>query len=163
MIEIAFPTIELIVDTIIQRSPSSIRISLDFSMHFAGGLIATFHAVDEAYREHGIDLEKISGTAARARANYVEVGRNRLGWPRQARTTHEIAQNDPLATAFNQLPLRHTPRIWLTGCRISIPGSVLPPTCSERRNSMRNPLLDRLARHFQHPRLSVLQPAADGL
>ncbi|WP_426409426.1 hypothetical protein [Bradyrhizobium ganzhouense] len=58
MIEIAFPTIELIVDTIIQRSPSSIRISLDFNMHFAGGLIATFHAVDEAYREHGIDLEK---------------------------------------------------------------------------------------------------------
>jgi hybrid cluster-associated redox disulfide protein len=52
----AHPTSELTVDEVMQRWPSTIRVFLDFSMHCVGCPIATFHSVEEACREHGIDL-----------------------------------------------------------------------------------------------------------
>jgi hybrid cluster-associated redox disulfide protein len=58
MKKIALPSAELTVDTVMQRWPSTIRIFLDFGMHCVGCPIATFHSVDEACGEHGIDLEK---------------------------------------------------------------------------------------------------------
>jgi hybrid cluster-associated redox disulfide protein len=61
MKQIALPTTELTVDEVMQRWPSTIRVFLDFGMRCVGCPIATFHSVDEACREHGIDLEKFLG------------------------------------------------------------------------------------------------------
>ena len=58
MKKIALPTTDLTVDEVMQRWPSTIHIFLDFSMGCVGCPIATFHSIDDACREHSIDLEK---------------------------------------------------------------------------------------------------------
>jgi hybrid cluster-associated redox disulfide protein len=72
MKKIALPTTEMTVDNVMRRWPSTIRIFLDFGMHCVGCPIATFHSVDEACREHGIDpgrfLESLRATAQPAQA-----------------------------------------------------------------------------------------------
>jgi hybrid cluster-associated redox disulfide protein len=57
MKKIALPTAELTVDEVMQRWPATIRVFLDFDMQCVGCPIATFHSVEEACDEHGIDLE----------------------------------------------------------------------------------------------------------
>jgi hybrid cluster-associated redox disulfide protein len=57
MKKIALPSTEMTVDSVMHRWPSTIRVFLDFGMHCVGCPIATFHSVDEACTEHGIDLE----------------------------------------------------------------------------------------------------------
>jgi len=56
MKEITLPETEMTVDRVMQQWPSTIRCFLDFNMHCVGRPIATFHSVEEACREHGIDL-----------------------------------------------------------------------------------------------------------
>jgi hybrid cluster-associated redox disulfide protein len=56
MKEIALPEIEMTVDEVMRRWHSTIRVFMDFNMHCVGCPIATFHSVEEACREHGIDL-----------------------------------------------------------------------------------------------------------
>jgi hybrid cluster-associated redox disulfide protein len=50
------PTAEITVDEVMRRWPCTIRIFIDFNMHCVGCPIATFHSVEEACREHAIDL-----------------------------------------------------------------------------------------------------------
>ncbi len=57
MKKLAFPTAEQTVDDVMQRWPATIRVFLDFGLHCVGCPIATFHSVDEACGEHGVDLE----------------------------------------------------------------------------------------------------------
>jgi hybrid cluster-associated redox disulfide protein len=47
-----------LVDDIMQTAPHTIRVFLAFRMACVGCPIATFHTVDDACREHGIDREK---------------------------------------------------------------------------------------------------------
>ena len=68
MKKIALPATEMTVDTVMRRWPSTIRVFVDFGMRCVGCPIATFHSVDEACSEHGIDLGKFLWTAARDRA-----------------------------------------------------------------------------------------------
>ena len=48
-------TSDMTVDQVMKRWPASIRVFMDFRMGCVGCPIATFHSVDEASREHGID------------------------------------------------------------------------------------------------------------
>ena len=48
-------TPDMTVDLVMKRWPASIRVFMDFRMGCVGCPIATFHSVDEASREHGID------------------------------------------------------------------------------------------------------------
>lgn len=70
MKEIALLEAEMTVDQVMQQWPSTIRCFLDFNMHCVGCPIATFHSVEEACREHGIDLvtflRRVRAAAARA-------------------------------------------------------------------------------------------------
>jgi len=45
----------LIVDDVMTRWPVTIRVFLDFKLGCVGCPIASFHSVDDACREHGID------------------------------------------------------------------------------------------------------------
>ena len=47
-----------LVDDIMQSAPHTIRVFLAFRMACVGCPIATFHTVDDACREHGIDRKK---------------------------------------------------------------------------------------------------------
>jgi hybrid cluster-associated redox disulfide protein len=49
------PTLEMTVDHVMNRWPTSIRVFMDFKMSCVGCPIATFHSVEEASREHEID------------------------------------------------------------------------------------------------------------
>ena len=51
----SMPTLDMTVDQVMNRWPASIRVFMDFKMGCVGCPIATFHSVDEAGREHGID------------------------------------------------------------------------------------------------------------
>jgi hybrid cluster-associated redox disulfide protein len=57
MKKLAFPTTEQTVDDVMRRWPATIRVFIDFRMHCIGCPIATFHTVEDACSEHGIDLE----------------------------------------------------------------------------------------------------------
>jgi hybrid cluster-associated redox disulfide protein len=48
-------TAEMIVDDVMRRWPSTIRVFLDFRMRCVGCPIASFHSIDEACAEHGVD------------------------------------------------------------------------------------------------------------
>jgi hybrid cluster-associated redox disulfide protein len=48
---------DCLVDDVMRRWPASIRVFLDFRMGCVGCPIASFHSVDDACREHGIDRE----------------------------------------------------------------------------------------------------------
>src|SRR5262249_23230985 len=56
MKRIALPAAEITVDEVMRRWPATIRVFLDFNMHCIGCPMGTFHSVDEACREHGVDL-----------------------------------------------------------------------------------------------------------
>ncbi len=64
----AMPTAEMIVDEVMRRWQSTIRVFLDFRMRCVGCPIATFHSVDEACEEQDVDmfLPKIPETAKAA-------------------------------------------------------------------------------------------------
>jgi len=46
-----------LVDEVMSDSPDTMRVFLAFKMGCVGCPIATFHTVDDACREHGIDRE----------------------------------------------------------------------------------------------------------
>ena len=46
---------QLLVDDVMTRWPATIRVFLDFRLGCVGCPIASFHSVDDACREHGID------------------------------------------------------------------------------------------------------------
>lgn len=46
---------DMTVDEVMRRWPATIRAFLDSRMHCVGCPIATFHTVDDACREHGVD------------------------------------------------------------------------------------------------------------
>ena len=82
MEKIAFPTAEMTVDNVMRQWPSTIRVFVDFGMHCVGCPIATFHSVDEACREHGIDLGKFLERLGEARsAQMWGPGETAGGWP----------------------------------------------------------------------------------
>ena len=78
MRKLAFPTTEQTVDDVMRRWPSTIRVFIEFRMHCVGCPIATFHSVEEACSEHGIDLEAFLRSLHRAVQVPVEAG---LDWP----------------------------------------------------------------------------------
>jgi hybrid cluster-associated redox disulfide protein len=45
-----------LVDDVMRRSPGTIRVFLDFRMNCVGCPIASFHSVEDACREHGVDI-----------------------------------------------------------------------------------------------------------
>lgn len=45
----------LLVDEVMTRWPATIRVFLDFKLGCVGCPIASFHSVEDACREHGID------------------------------------------------------------------------------------------------------------
>jgi hybrid cluster-associated redox disulfide protein len=45
------------VDDVMSRWPATIRVFLDFRMSCVGCPIASFHSVDEACREHGVECD----------------------------------------------------------------------------------------------------------
>jgi hybrid cluster-associated redox disulfide protein len=46
-----------LVDDVMRLNPQTIRAFLEFGMHCVGCPIATFHTVDDACREHGVDRD----------------------------------------------------------------------------------------------------------
>jgi len=46
---------DMTVDEVMRRWPATIRAFLDHRMRCVGCPIATFHTVDDACREHGVD------------------------------------------------------------------------------------------------------------
>lgn len=48
-------TLDMTVDQVMKRWPASIRVFMDYRMSCVGCPIATFHSVEEASLEHGID------------------------------------------------------------------------------------------------------------
>jgi hybrid cluster-associated redox disulfide protein len=49
-------TADMMVDDVMRRWPSTLRVFLDFRMQCVGCPIATFHSVDEACDEHSVDV-----------------------------------------------------------------------------------------------------------
>jgi hybrid cluster-associated redox disulfide protein len=49
-------TPDMTVDEVMRRWPATIRVFIDNRMQCVGCPIATFHSVDDACREHGVDL-----------------------------------------------------------------------------------------------------------
>jgi hybrid cluster-associated redox disulfide protein len=45
-----------LVDEVMRRHPATIRVFLDYRMGCVGCPIGTFHTVEDACREHGMDL-----------------------------------------------------------------------------------------------------------
>jgi len=45
----------LLVDDVMTRWPATIRVFLDFKFNCVGCPIASFHSLDDACREHGVD------------------------------------------------------------------------------------------------------------
>ena len=50
--------ITTLVEDVMRRWPATIRVFLDHGMHCVGCPITSFHAVDDACREHGVDRTK---------------------------------------------------------------------------------------------------------
>ena len=67
MIKDAVAATDQMVDHVMRRWPSTIRVFLDFRMRCVGCPIATFHSVDEACDEHSVNraafLSKLRDTA----------------------------------------------------------------------------------------------------
>ena len=68
----------LLVDDVMTCWPATIRVFLDFKLGCIGCPIASFHSVDDACREHGIDadnfLAALRGAAASSAKRYVSPG-----------------------------------------------------------------------------------------
>ena len=60
-------TADMMVDDVMRRWPSTLRVFLDFRTRCVGCPIATFHSVDEACDEHSVNpaafLSKLRDTA----------------------------------------------------------------------------------------------------
>jgi hybrid cluster-associated redox disulfide protein len=50
-------TVEMTVDEVMRRWPSTIHIFLDFRMRCIGCPLAAFHSIDEACEEHDVDVD----------------------------------------------------------------------------------------------------------
>lgn len=61
-----------IVGEVMNAKPATIRVFLDFRMGCVGCPIATFHSVDDACKEHGVDRDEFLA-ALRATAEAVTV------------------------------------------------------------------------------------------
>ena len=48
----------LLVEDVMHRWPTTIRVFLDFKMGCVGCPIASFHDIDDACREHGVDRDR---------------------------------------------------------------------------------------------------------
>jgi len=48
----------LLVEDVMSRRPATIRTFLDFRMGCVGCPIASFHDIDDACREHGVDRDR---------------------------------------------------------------------------------------------------------
>lgn len=46
------------VEDVMSRRPATIRVFLDFKLGCVGCPIASFHDIDDACREHGVDRER---------------------------------------------------------------------------------------------------------
>ena len=57
-----------LVDDVMRRSPAAIRVFLDFRMNCVGCPIAGFHSVEDAAREHGIDVATLMSALRQAAA-----------------------------------------------------------------------------------------------
>ena len=62
------PTSDMTVDQVMNRWPASIRVFMDFKMGCVGCPIATFHSVEEASREHKVNLAAFLGALQAAGA-----------------------------------------------------------------------------------------------
>lgn len=60
------PTLDMTVDQIMKHWPASIRVFIDFRMNCVGCPIASFHSVDEAGREHAVDVVALLDALQRA-------------------------------------------------------------------------------------------------
>ena len=49
---------DTLVDDVMNACPATIRVFLDFKMGCVGCPISTFHTVDDACKEHGVDREE---------------------------------------------------------------------------------------------------------
>ena len=49
------PTVDMSIDDVVRRWPSTIRVFLDFRMRCVDCPIAAFHSIDEACAEHDPD------------------------------------------------------------------------------------------------------------
>ena len=58
----------LLVDDMMSRWPATIRVFLDFRMSCVGCPIASFHSVDEACREHGVECDDFMAALRNATA-----------------------------------------------------------------------------------------------
>jgi hybrid cluster-associated redox disulfide protein len=47
---------DMLVDDIMRQQPQAIRVFLDFRMKCVGCPIACFHTVEDACREHGVEM-----------------------------------------------------------------------------------------------------------
>ncbi len=56
----------LLVDDVMSRWPTTIRVFLDHKMGCVGCPIATFHSVDEACHEHGVDRDSFMAALRKA-------------------------------------------------------------------------------------------------
>jgi hybrid cluster-associated redox disulfide protein len=45
-----------LVDDVMRRKPATIRVFLDFKMNCVGCPIASFHSIEEACHEHGVEV-----------------------------------------------------------------------------------------------------------
>jgi hybrid cluster-associated redox disulfide protein len=50
----------LLVDDVMTRWPATIRVFLDFKLGCVGCPIASFHSLDDACREHGVDEDSFT-------------------------------------------------------------------------------------------------------
>ena len=61
-------TSDMTVDQVMNRWPASIRVFMDYKMGCVGCPIGTFHSVEEASREHKVDLAAFLGALQAAGA-----------------------------------------------------------------------------------------------
>ncbi|MDI1265496.1 MAG: DUF1858 domain-containing protein [bacterium] len=60
------PTLDMTVGQVMERWPASIRVFMDFRMSCVGCPIASFHSVEEAGREHAVDVVALLDALQRA-------------------------------------------------------------------------------------------------
>jgi hybrid cluster-associated redox disulfide protein len=74
------PSSEMTVEEVMRRWPSTVRVFLDFRMNCVGCPISTFHSVDEACREHHIELDQFLSKLGAAAMN-PQVTATGRAWP----------------------------------------------------------------------------------
>ena len=84
-----------LVDDVMRRWPATIRVFLDHGMHCVGCPITSFHTVDDACREHGVDRTKFLDNlqVIAASANELELVDAPDGLPRSL--THAVIRPRP--------------------------------------------------------------------